>query len=711
MGLLRFAFPAAVLLAFLAVPASAIHVQPGPNGASVQFDHDGDNEWWVEVLTKASAGDAVVAMEARPESGTFRGLQAKGVVDGWTKWGPETAFRIPPGDRVQFRAHVHDGGSGAVATIDSCFFTHPAGVEQCAAPPPPPGPWQSTEIASMRPYGYGGDMAIADSDNNGRRDVLVARSHGLHRVEWTGTAWVLESIDDRLFDTMAAGDGDNDGRNEAYGMVVGAPGMDLVKYHKEAGVWQETHLLDFAETMAGDMTLGDIDGAAGRELYVGLVVTECDPDPNVPICTSTSPIYHVRHHVRDGGGFWAATRIATLNGHVDSMWVGDGDNNGRFELYVGHGTRHADRTTQVQSVNGQWVTTELQGSGSESGYSLVVAGDGDRDGRNEVYQVNWYGVFLKHTYSQTSGWSSQEMFGFDGMVSPEGHTVHPTSLHLGDADSDGSQELYLATDQGEVYQVRWSGSAWTSMRIAHPDDPFGRGKGGNGLVVVGDGDNDGRREAYATFAFRMPNTGEEGVDRVYKVAMATTQFDATFTGVRGNEWWIQANVAATGGTLAKVDVRLNGGEWKPLAKQSWGGWAASYRAVQGTVVQFRATSTTGATDLSDCYRWIPPPNTDAAKTSCTPPPPGFDATFTGAKGNEWWVQVTVSGNQPIAKVEARVNCGSTWVALTNHGWGWAKSFHVPNGSKVDFRATSGTGATDLSGGYIWPNATPTGACP
>ena len=47
-------------------------------------------------------------------------------------------------------------------------------------------------------------------------------------------------------------------------------------------------------------------------------------------------------------------------------------------------------------------------------------------------------------------------------------------------------------------------------------------------------------------------------------------FTATFNGVRGNEWWVQASVASTGGTLAAVDARLNGGPWQPLARQSWG---------------------------------------------------------------------------------------------------------------------------------------------
>jgi hypothetical protein len=239
-------------------------------------------------------------------------------------------------------------------------------------------------------------------------------------------------------------------------------------------------------------------------------------------------------------------------------------------------------------------------------------------------------------------------------------------------------------------------------------------------LAVADGDNDGKREVYAigfNFGTCCPS------HNVYRIGTSQAPlppppgFDATFSAVRGNEWWEQASVAVTGGTLSQVDVRLNGGAWQPMAKQSWGGWAASHRAVQGTTIQMRATSAAGATDLSDCYGWIPASNADAAKVACSgspppppPPPPGFQATFSGVQGNEWWVQASVGGNQPIAGVDARVSCGA-WVPLAKQSWGgWAKSFHVANGAKVDFRATSTGGAQAVSGGYTWPSATPTGAC-
>lgn len=191
-------------------------------------------------------------------------------------------------------------------------------------------------------------------------------------------------------------------------------------------------------------------------------------------------------------------------------------------------------------------------------------------------------------------------------------------------------------------------------------------------------------------------------------------FGAEFREVAGNEWWQQVGVHAFGGTLSKVDVRVNGGVWNPLAKQSWGNqmWAGSYRAVQGSVVQFQATSAAGDKVVSACYKWLP--SSPIQTTTCPTGGGGgatFDATFSGVKGNDWWVQANVAATGgTLSTVDARVNCG-VWKPLAKQSWGgWAASFNVPAGSKVDFRARSTTGASDLSSGYVWPNATPTSAC-
>ncbi len=85
----------------------------------------------------------------------------------------------------------------------------------------------------------------------------------------------------------------------------------------------------------------------------------------------------------------------------------------------------------------------------------------------------------------------------------------------------------------------------------------------------------------------------------------TTAFDATFKNVKGNEWWVQVDVTATGGTLAGVDARVNAGAWVALTKQSWGSWAKSIHAPPGATVEFRARATDGSTDVSTASRWPP----------------------------------------------------------------------------------------------------------
>lgn len=83
---------------------------------------------------------------------------------------------------------------------------------------------------------------------------------------------------------------------------------------------------------------------------------------------------------------------------------------------------------------------------------------------------------------------------------------------------------------------------------------------------------------------------------------AAATFDATFSRVGGNGWWIQTDVAANQ-PLAHVAVRVNGGGWIALAKQSWGAWATSTRLPAGSWVELQATSTTGATDRSGGVAW------------------------------------------------------------------------------------------------------------
>lgn len=84
-------------------------------------------------------------------------------------------------------------------------------------------------------------------------------------------------------------------------------------------------------------------------------------------------------------------------------------------------------------------------------------------------------------------------------------------------------------------------------------------------------------------------------------------------------------------------------------------------------------------------------------------PGTFSASFT-PKGNEWWVETSVSSNAEIAGVSVSLNGGAP-VALTATSWGtWAKSIHAPAGSAVEFRARDAAGHAVVSHRYAWPPA-------
>jgi hypothetical protein len=111
----------------------------------------------------------------------------------------------------------------------------------------------------------------------------------------------------------------------------------------------------------------------------------------------------------------------------------------------------------------------------------------------------------------------------------------------------------------------------------------------------------------STVELRADYAGAPSLAAAYAWPAATpisgaSAFGATFSNVHGNAWWIQADVASTQ-TLATVAARIDGGAWTPLAKQSWGSWAASLHAPAGSTVQLQATSTSGATATSGSYIW------------------------------------------------------------------------------------------------------------
>jgi len=182
--------------------------------------------------------------------------------------------------------------------------------------------------------------------------------------------------------------------------------------------------------------------------------------------------------------------------------------------------------------------------------------------------------------------------------------------------------------------------------------------------------------------------------------------DVVFDHRTGNEWWVEVDLfGSAAGSVSRVEAMDTGGPWVTLTKRSWGPYANSFHIEPGHTVKFRGTWPNGA-QAESC--WFTHP---AGVEQCGTQPGAFDASFSQVSGNNWWVQVKVTGNKGIAGVDARYGCGF-WRPLVLQSWGsWAASFPLPSGEKVDFRARSTTGEYDRSGGYLWTSATPTSGCP
>lgn len=154
----------------------AMHPQSG-GGHATSFDHRTGNEWWVEVIVAGRPA----RVEARDDGGAWKPLALKS----WGAWA--ASFHIEPGHRVQFRASWSDA-----ASVESCWFTHPAGVEQCDGTPPPPPPTQGTSVSFT--HGGGNEWwveakvspkpaKVEAMDTNGPWVVLSFKDWG----EWAGS--------------------------------------------------------------------------------------------------------------------------------------------------------------------------------------------------------------------------------------------------------------------------------------------------------------------------------------------------------------------------------------------------------------------------------------------------------------------------------------------------------------------------------------------
>ena len=724
---------AAATLAFAwPSPANANHVQTTDTGIgfTAQFDHDGDNEWWVEVEVKPGSYGVMDSVFARVEgTPTLQPMKqvpndATRQSQGWLKFAPQQAFNVPAGTRVIFVAGFHDS-PGNQDVVQSCWFTHPAGAEQCTSSTSsvtatgPPGTGSTTTSSSSS------DSPSESSSGTFSSAPFDATFTGVRGNEWWVQAQVatngaaLVKVDVRLATNGAWGAWQpvakqSWGWGSSYHIVQGtivqlratastgqtdlsscrqwipAANTDAALVACPGGPggtgWNSKVLQTQPDSWPTDLSVGDADRDGKTELYVPGDDALYRITAAGPSIVSTRPGW-IGVAVGDGGQgrtdvyatrwrddysgselrrlSWDGVRwndqvVYSDAGHYFSaLTLGDVGAYGGRDVYVARSDGGSAQVLESHWTGSQWLTQVVADLGDDGSFldvwALWVANlDGDSNLElaaltgGQGYSNAWLIDNQPPAANVPSQW---------GWVRLPTHASYPAGLTAGDTDGDGRAELIVGTEGGLVlFRPTHENPYYPTFTRKdvqlgiNPDELF-----------FGDGDNDGKGEVYLT---DYPN-------KVQAVRYAGGSYQVSLVGtLPGDEHNVVSDRIIVG------DADGDGRRDVIVAMFDFG-------VEDGRIVQF---------------------------THASAPPPAFDATFSGVSGNNWWVQANVAGNQAIAKVEARVNCGA-YQPLTKQGWGgWAASFHIPTGSKVTFRATSGTGATDASGGYVWPNATPTTGC-
>lgn len=219
------------------------------------------------------------------------------------------------------------------------------------------------------------------------------------------------------------------------------------------------------------------------------------------------------------------------------------------------------------------------------------------------YSSGYFGA-AESTWGLKTSWGGAKS-GWDDLVAfSKGAT--PTSTSGGTTPTSTS-----SAPSGSFSGV--SGNNWWIQASigGAPSGVFARVNGGSWIAMPKQSWGGYAVSTYAptgsVVELRADFPGASSVTGAYSWPAATpvtssSGFTATFSNVHGNAWWIQADVSGSQ-AIASVAASINGGAWQPLAKQSWGSWAASLPAPAGSSVRLRATSTTGATATSGTYVW------------------------------------------------------------------------------------------------------------
>lgn len=321
------------------------------------------------------------------------------------------------------------------------------------SPPAAADSWVKVDLG--KPYNaansilYG--VSVGDGDRDNLTEVYYTCANNGHVYEFTfadgnWSFYDMGALNNSAYaDAVLVGDGDDDGNTEVY-----ATGMAYINGEYQGHVYQ------FVKT-GNSWVLTDL-GTAG-EWGVDIVMGDGNRDSRTELYVADSLAGHIYQFAKSNG--WNTQDVGSAPPYYwGSYWympymagvaVGDGDNDGAVEVY---GAASEDHIYRFNWSDSKWNRTDM-GAGEvldpALGMRAIALGDGDNDGKNEVYGASfWNGTVWQYKWNGTSkAW---------GITRPYllGASVEIKDICIGDGNSDGRNELYLATSDRQLRQLAYN---------------------------------------------------------------------------------------------------------------------------------------------------------------------------------------------------------------------------------------------------------------
>jgi len=178
------------------------------------------------------------------------------------------------------------------------------------------------------------------------------------------------------------------------------------------------------------------------------------------------------------GGVWVETNISTPAAAY-SIAIGDANNDGSKEIVIGMDTG-TNKLRIYNYTGGSWTETNISNTNTNSVYSVAI-GDANNDGSNEI------------AIGMSAGNNRTRMYNYTGGSWVESNISHwaaaVNAVAIGDANNDGSNEIVIgmASTDNEVRMYNYTGGSWVETIINDTNV-------GVNSVAIGDANNDGNKD-------------------------------------------------------------------------------------------------------------------------------------------------------------------------------------------------------------------------